>query len=499
VQAVRTDSKWRSGTCVACATYRAACELISNAYRCKKNKFILEADDCGNLHRQEKTEKRMSTSFNGTSPQVPARIVPVSREQTPAEAVTRQSHSDRPLVREQEAKRHASQGRRSVRTTLLLLVLVPLAVAGAAYYYAQSQSYQSTDDAFIDDHVSNVAPKVAGRVDRVFVDDNQSVKKGDLVITLDDRDFVATTDQKAAALDGARAQEGAARASIDQTVAHVNSLQATVESDQAAADASRAQAEKAAKDFQRNLELFRGRVVSAQDLDAARATNDTDQAQLQANVKKVASDRAQVAEGRATVNTFLALLKSAQAQIEEAAANLQAAKLNESYTEIRAPEDGRVTQKAVEPGDYVQTGQTLFALVPANVFVTANYKEDQIGLMRPGQPVQIGIDALHGQTFAGRVDSIQSGSGAHFSLLPPENATGNYVKVVQRVPVKIVFDHLSQVGLPLGPGESVVPAVEIQAFRYSPFALVAMTGATAALMLAVSWFRSRPKRLQKQG
>ena len=262
---------------------------------------------------------------------------------------------------------------------------------------------------------------MAGRVDRLLVDDNQSVKKGDLVIVLDDRDFVATTDQKAAALDSARAKEGAVKASIDQAIAHVNSLQATVESDQAAADASRAQAEKAAKDFQRNLELFRGRVVSAQDLDAARATNDADQAQLQANLKKVASDRAQVAEARATVNTFLGLLKSAQAQIEEAAANLQAAKLNESYTEIRAPEDGRVTEKAVEPGDYVQ-----------------------------------------------------------------------------RVPVKIAFDRLPEVGLPLGPGESVVPTVEVQAFRYLPFALLAMTGATAGLMLAMLWFRSRPKRIKAQ-
>jgi membrane fusion protein (multidrug efflux system) len=412
--------------------------------------------------------------------------------------LTRQTHYDRPQLREEAAEPPARQGRRSLRLTLLLMVLIPVLAVAGAYYYALSQSYQSTDDAFIDDHVSNVAPKVAGRVDRVLVDDNRSVKKGDLVIVLDDRDFVATTDQKAAASDSARAKEGAVKASIDQAIAHVNSLQATVESDQAAADASRAQVEKAAKDFQRNLELFRGRVVSAQDLDAARATNDTDQAQLQANLKKVASDRAQVDEARATVNTFLALLKSAQAQIEEAAANLQAAKLNESYTEIRAPEDGRVTQKAVQLGDYVQTGQTLFALVPANVFVTANYKEDQIGLMRPGQPVQIGIDALHGQTFAGHVDSIQSGSGARFSLLPPENATGNYVKVVQRVPVKIVFDHLSQVGLPLGPGESVVPTVEVQAFRYSPFALLAMAGATATLMLAVFWFRSRPKQVKAQ-
>src|SRR5580693_2684299 len=155
----------------------------------------------------------MSTSFNGTSPQAPVRVATVSRERTPAEAVARQSHSQRLLVREQEAKPHVRQGRRSVRT-LLLLVLIPLDVAGAAYYYARSQSYQSTDDAFIDDHVSNVAPQVAGRVDRVLVDDNQRVKKGDLVVVLDDRDFVATTDQKAAVLDSARAKEGAVKASV---------------------------------------------------------------------------------------------------------------------------------------------------------------------------------------------------------------------------------------------------------------------------------------------
>lgn len=330
----------------------------------------------------------------------------------------------------------------------------------------------------------------------MLVSDNQPVKKGDLVVVLDNRNFVATSDQKAAALDNMRAQEGAVKASIEQALAHVNSQQATVESDQAAADASRAQAEKAAKDFQRNTELFRNRVVSAQDQDAARATSDSDQAQLQANLKKVASDLAQVAEARSAVNTFLALQKSAQAQIEEAAANLEAARLNESYTEIRAPEDGRVTQKAVEPGNYVQTGQTLFALVPNNVWVTANYKEDQIGLMRPGQPVQIKIDAVHGQTFRGHVDSIQSGSGARFSLLPPENATGNYVKVVQRVPVKIGFDHLPQAGLPLGPGESVVPTVAVGSFRYSPSTLLAIAATTAGLMLAVLWFRSRPKRVK---
>jgi membrane fusion protein (multidrug efflux system) len=375
-------------------------------------------------------------------------------------------------------------------------VLTPLVAVGAAYYYARSQSYQSTDDAFIDGHIINVAPQVAGRVDRVLVNDNQAVKKGDVVVVLDNRNFTASSDQKVAALDNVRAQEGAVKASVEQAIAHVNSLQATVESDQAAADATRAQAEKAGKDFQRTRELFRNRVVSAQDEDAGRATNDSNQASLQANLKKVVSDLAQVAEARAAVNTFLALQKSAQSQIEEAAANLEAAKLNESYTEIRASEDGRVTQKAVEPGDYVETGQTLFALVPDNVWVTANYKEDQIGWMRPGQPVQIEIDAVHGQTFRGHVDSIQSGTGARFSLLPPENATGNYVKVVQRVPVKIDFDHLQQVGLPLGPGESVVPTVAVDSFCYSPPVLLAIACITAGLMLGVLWFRSRPKRVK---
>ena len=308
-------------------------KLISHGYRGKNNKFVLVANTCG-IFASRKGLERMSDSRNGTSPQAPVQPGP------------RQSQSDLPLTREEGVKPPSKQGRRSVRLTVLSMVLIPLVAVGGAYYYARSQSFQSTDDAFIDGHIINVAPQVAGRVEHVLVNDNQLVKKGDPVVVLDHRNFVATSDQKVAALDNVRAQEGAVKASIDQALAHVNSLQATVESDQAAVDASRAQAEKAAKDFQRTVELFRNRVVSAQDQDAARATNDSDQAQLQANLKKVASDLAQVAEARATVNTFLAFQKSAQAQIEEATANLQAAKLNESYTEIRAPEDGRVTPES---------------------------------------------------------------------------------------------------------------------------------------------------------
>jgi membrane fusion protein (multidrug efflux system) len=135
-----------------------------------------------------------------------------------------------------------------------------------------------------------------------------------------------------------------------------------------------------------------------------------------------------------------------------------------------APESGWVTEKSVVPGEYVQAGQSLFALVPEQVFITANFKEDQIGRMRPGQPVEVEVDALHGQKFRGHVDSIQAGSGARFSLLPPQNATGNYVKVVQRVPVKIVFDEAINTGngLQVGPGESVVPTVKVSDPDYSP-------------------------------
>ena len=185
--------------------------------------------------------------------------------------------------------------------------------------------------------------------------------------------------------------------------------------------------------------------------------------------------------------------RAVNAQIHESDANLATAKLNQSYTRIVAPEAGWVTQKSVESGQYVQAGQNMFALVPKEVWVTANFKEDQIRRMRPGQTVEIAVDALHGQKFKGHIDSIQAGSGARFSLLPPQNATGNYVKVVQRIPVKILFDEPlnTETGLPLGPGESVVPFVEISSPEYSPV-LVGI----AFLILASRRHLYRPARFR---
>ena len=260
------------------------------------------------------------------------------------------------------------------------------------------------------------------------------------------------------------------RPQVQEAIAHVKTEQATVESDQATAAADAAQNDKAQSDLKRNEGLFKTKVVSPQDVDQFRATAKSAQATLNAAEKKVLSDEALVSEARAQVDTFVGLLQTVNAQIRESDANLASAKLNQSYTRVLAPESGWVTQKSVEPGAYVQAGQNLFALVPKQVWVTANFKEDQIRQMRPGQPVEVEVDALRGQKFRGHVDSIQAGSGARFSLLPPEDATGNYVKVVQRVPVKIVFDEPlnTENGLPFGPGESVVPTVKVSDPNYSP-------------------------------
>jgi membrane fusion protein (multidrug efflux system) len=355
-------------------------------------------------------------------------------------------------------------------TTFIIALVFALAVIVGLVYMVNSAAYQSTDDAFIDGHIIPVSAQVAGRVQSVYVDDNQSANKGDLVVELDPRDFDAAARQKDAALASSQAQAAAAQAALQEAIAHIKTEQATVESDQATAAADAAQNDKAQSDFKRYEDLFRTKVVSPSDVDQYRATAKSAQATLNAAEKKVLSDEALVSEARAQVDAYAGLVQSVNAQIHESDASLATAKLNQSYTRILAPESGWVTQKSVEPGAYVQAGQNLFALVPNQVWVTANFKEDQIRRMRPGQPVEIEVDALHGRKFRGLVDSIQAGSGARFSLLPPQNATGNYVKVVQRIPVKIVFDEPLNTGngLPLGPGESVVPTVKVSDPNYSP-------------------------------
>jgi membrane fusion protein, multidrug efflux system len=387
-------------------------------------------------------------------------------------------------------------GKRFNRTIIGVFLVFIVAAAGL-YLYAQSASYESTDDAFIAAHTIEIAPKIAGKIDSVFVKDNQLVKKGDPLVEIDPRDYDAQLDQKQAALESVKAEAASAQAAVDQQIANVRSLQATLDQDRADEQASQAQADQASDDLQREQNLYNTHVVSIQDLIHSQVANRSTQANLESAKKKVAAGEAQLTEGQAQVRTYQALVDYVLAQEKQNGASVESAKLNDSYTKVYASETGRITHKSVEPGDYVQVGQALLALVPSEIYVTANFKENQLRLMRPGQPVEIEVDALGGRKFEGHVDSIQMGSGAAFSLLPPENATGNYVKVVQRIPVKILFDQAPDVGLPLGPGESVVPTVKVQDFQYSPLQLMVVAALVAVAVLGIFWWGTRPPKVKK--
>ncbi len=325
--------------------------------------------------------------------------------------------------------------------------LVLAATAGGLYYFVYVAPYETTDDAFIGGHVTFVAPRVPGQVLRLLIRDNQEVGAGDLLIELDARDFQARVAQAKADVEAARHRLLEAKAQVDADEAKAGQNEAAV----AAAEAGARRAEADLKRYQ----SVESRAVSRSQLDLAVAQARSTGAELEVARDKVKAAQAQVALSRAAVET-------AAAQVQQAEARLEQAELDLSYTRITAPVTGRVTHRTVEPGAYVQTGQSLLALVPREVWVTANFKETQLTHMRAGQPVTIRVDAYPGRRYRGKVDSIQAGTGARFSLLPPENAVGNYVKVVQRVPVKIVFDEALPPDLEIAPGLSVVPQVKVR-------------------------------------
>jgi membrane fusion protein (multidrug efflux system) len=381
---------------------------------------------------------------------------------------------------------------------LALLILV------GGFFWLHGRNRESTDDAQVDGHIAPVSSKISGSVLKVLVDYNQPVKAGQTLVELDPRDYQAKVDQAKAALAAAVAQANAAQSAVPLTrattasgtsgaSAQVAAAQAQFEQSQIAArqaatsgiasaqaELNRAEANsrKAQADLDRMRQLAAKEEISRQQFDAYVAAAQVAAAQLrsaqeqlnfarqgaeragaeaQAAQARVLQARASLQESRAgqqQVQVTTAQAASAAAAIQQARANLAAAELNLSYCTITAPLDGVVTQKNVETGQILQPGQALMTVVPLHdVWVTANFKETQLANVRPGQRAEIKVD-MYGQRIAGRVDSISGTTGARSSLLPPENATGNFVKVVQRIPVKIVFDNLPQ-GIVLRPGMNV--------------------------------------------
>ena len=347
----------------------------------------------------------------------------------------------------QDKAKPMSRGKKLLYWLIGLVVLGALVTAGVLYWLS-ARHFENTDDAFIDGNISQIASQVSARVIGIPVEDNQTVKAGQVLIRLDPRDFQVKLDQ-------ARAQRIQAAAQLDQARAQVLLKQANLEQAAANARVSEADLGQAQSDLAR-YRAVDPKAISRQQLDTAGATSRGAVARLDASRQAVQAARAQIKAQEAAVAAAAATV--AQADVGIANAILQL-----SYTNVVAPADGRVTRRSVHLGNFVSPGQALVAVVQNGLWVTANFKETQLSLMRPGQPVRVHVDACPDSELAAKIDSFQAGSGQVFSSLPSENATGNYVKVVQRVPVKIVFTDADAVQkCRLFPGLSVSPRVTVR-------------------------------------
>jgi membrane fusion protein (multidrug efflux system) len=366
------------------------------------------------------------------------------------------------------------------------LFIWPAAIVLAVLLYlglvllVNTLTHESTDDAFIAGHLVSIAPRIDGQVSAVHVLDNQMVRSNDLLIEIDPSDYAITVAQKQSAADSSDANVKTVIAADELMRKKVSTAEASERKAQADADASAASAKLAATNFERAQSLLKDKTISQQEFDAAQAANNSAQANLNSAQQNVAEETSKVDESHSQLAAAEAEVGLVKAQWEESLTNVAAAQLNLSYTKIFAPGDGRVTRKQVEVGDYLQTGQQIMSIVPVEVWVVANFKESQLKKMKPGQSAFVKIDALGGRKFRAHVDSVQAGSGAAFSLLPPENATGNFVKVIQRVPVKILFDEPLPADHTIGPGLSVTPSVQTGSFRVPDFVT-----AIVAIILAI--------------
>ena len=334
---------------------------------------------------------------------------------------------------------------------LLMVGASLLAVSGAGYfgweYWTVGRFQISTDDAYVKADNTSIAPKISGYIADVLVGDNEQVKSGQVLARIDDRDFRVTVDQAKAVVEGAKA-------AIDNKQAMLASQQSVIAAARSTVAVGQANLTFAAQEEERYSQL------------ASKGYGSVQNAQLAAS--RIAASRASVARAAASresatrqLDVLKAELAEAQATLGRDEALLRQAELNLSYTTILAPVDGAVGNRTLRIGQYVQAGTQLMAVVPAAAaYIIANYKETQVTDVRPGQPATVEVDTFPGVTFRGHVDSIAPASGQEFALLPPDNATGNFTKVVQRIPVKIVLDSTSDLTDALRPGMSVYPTID---------------------------------------
>jgi membrane fusion protein (multidrug efflux system) len=334
---------------------------------------------------------------------------------------------------EEEKKENGNNGKKKKIVAAFVILLIA-GIITLFFYLDYKATHITTDDAFVDGRIYAVAPKIPGTVKAVHVEDNQMVKKGDMLVEIAPEDYDARLNE--------------AMSSVNAEKSKLAEYQAKVKTARAQLELQDANMRQAEIDIRRAELLYGKGAISKERYEKTKTGYDVTLAEVKASREQMRQTESSVASQASSVTAKEARLKTEQ--------------LNVGYTMIYAPADGRITKKNVEKGNQVQPGQPLMAVVPLDdVWVVANYKETQLKKVRPGQKVKIKVDTYSGEMFTGKVDSIMAGTGSAFSLFPPENATGNYVKVVQRVPVKIVLDRKDMAGI-LRVGMSVVPTVLVE-------------------------------------
>jgi membrane fusion protein (multidrug efflux system) len=350
------------------------------------------------------------------------------------------------------------------KTVITIFIAVALIGSVALFFYLQYKAMHiTTDDAFVEGSIHTIASKISGTVKAIYVRDNQPVKKGDLLLEIDPVDYDVRVKEASAGLDAEKKKLLEADAGIEASERRLAEMNASVEAAKANFQLQDASLKQAERDIKRTENLFNRDAISKERHEKTKTAHDVAAAQLKAA-------KEQLRQAEIAVETQKAVVKQAEAEkailissISQREAVLDTAKLNYGYTKVYAPAEGYVTKKSVETGNQIQAGQPLMAVVPlGDVYVVANYKETQLEKIKPGQKVKIKVDTYPGKVFKGKVESIMAGTGAVFSLFPPENATGQFVKVVQRIPVKIILDkdtdreHILRIGM------SVVPTVIVE-------------------------------------
>lgn len=348
------------------------------------------------------------------------------------------------------------------RVFVVFGVVALVIVVGVIFSIRHARLNLSTDDAYVTGRIHAVAPKVAGTVKAVPVDDNQAVKKGDLLAEIDSRDYDVKVGDARAAVEAENSKLSELSVRVDVAQKQFGEIQARIEAARAALALQEASLRQAGQDFERARNLYGKGIYPEATLEKAATARDVALAQVKAAREGMNQALASLDTQKLLIEQAKTALESQGFALEQKRQVLASALLMQGYTRVLAPSDGYVTRKSVEVGNQVAAGQPLMSVVPLDdVWIVANYKETQLENVKPGQKVSIKVDMYPGRTFAGRVDSIMAGTGSVFSLFPPENATGNYVKVVQRIPLKIRLDkeadpeHVLRVGMSVRPTISV--------------------------------------------